>query len=257
MNVDQKSYNDYFLAYYGTRLQEQRIDSMSITGINFDHPLFQDVFESRVENFQYPVARLHYTVESQAPIALSFADNSGFLLGSAGWHLFTAPLSEATCNFVRSPLVVPTFYEMGKQSLALPNLYYELGDRSDIDLPIPIAQDQIIKVARKDYEFIPLQQSFAKKTRLSFIDNPVADGIYTILVQEDSLKNISFNYPRTESKLSYTDLTESDQLRVASEVNTVFEQLAEENRIRELWKWFVILALIFVLAEIGIQKFIS
>ena len=256
-DIDLNGYNSFLASYYGSRLQEQSGDSLSITNINFDHPLYRIVFEKRVENFQYPVASLHYPLESQAPVALSYADNSGFLVGTQGWYLFTAPLSEASCNFIRSPLVVPTFYEMGKQSLALPDLYYSLGERSEIDIPIPIAQDQIIEVAREDYEFIPLQQSFAKKTRLSFIDNPVADGIYTILVQEDSLKNISFNYPRTESKLSYSELSENDQLRVASEVDSVFEQLEAENRIRELWKWFVILALIFVLAEIGIQKFIS
>ena len=256
-DIDLDGYNAFLAAYFGTRLQEQRTDSLSITGINFDHPLYQSVFEKRVENFQYPVARLYYAVESRAPVSLGYADNSGFLVGTGGWYLFTAPLSEETCNFIRSPLVVPTFYEMGKQSLALPDLYYSLGERSEIDIPIPIAQDQIIEVAREDYEFIPLQQSFAKKTRLSFIDNPVDDGIYTILVQEDSLKNISFNYPRTESTLSYIELTEGDQLGIASEVDTVFQQLEAENRIRELWKWFVILALIFVLAEIGIQKFIS
>ena len=256
-DIDGDSYNAFLASYYGTRLQEQRGDSIRITEINFDHPLYQSVFEKRVENFQYPVTRIQYPAESQASVVLGYADNSGFLIGTTGWYLFTAPLSESICNFIRSPLVVPTFYEMGKQSLALPDLYYALGERSEIDLPIPIGQDQIIKVAREDYEFIPLQQSFAKKTRLSFIDNPVADGIYTILVQEDSLKNISFNYPRTESKLTYTDLTAGDQLDVASEVETVFQQLEEENRIRELWKWFVILALIFVLAEIGIQKFIT
>jgi len=257
LDIDRESYNTFLAGYYNSRLQEHRNDSLSITGINFDHPLYRSVFEKRVENFQYPETRLHYPVGGQAPVALAYSDNSGFLVGTRGLYLFTAPLSVESCNFIRSPLVVPTFYEMGKQSLALPDLYYDLGERSEIDIPIPIAQDQIIEVAREDYEFIPLQQSFAKKTRLSFIDNPVADGIYTILVQEDSLKNISFNYPRTESKLSYIDLTEADQFSIASEVDAVFEQIADENRIRELWKWFVILALIFVLAEIGIQKFIA
>ena len=255
-SIDAEAYNSFLFDEFNTRLSGQLMDSVTITAINFDHPLYRNVFEKRVENFQYPITRLQYTLDRPVSAALSYSNNSGFLIGSPGAYFFTAPLSLETCNFSRSPLVVPTFYEMGKQSLALPDLYYDLGARSVIDIAIPVDQDQIIKVARADYEFIPLQQSFAKKTRLSFLDNPVSDGIYTILVQEDSLKNISFNYPRTESEMVYNPPVESNTLTLLSNVDALFLQLADENRVNELWKWFVILALIFVLAEIGIQKFI-
>ena len=255
--IEIEGYNTFLAGEFNLRFTDQLTDSVTITGINFDHPLYRNVFEKRVENFQYPTTRVQYTMDRPVSRILSYSNNSGFLVGSPGAYLFTSPLSSETCNFSRSPLVVPTFYEMAKQSLALPDLYYPLGKRSVIDIAIPVDQDQIVKVARADYEFIPLQQSFAKKTRLSFLDNPVSDGIYTILVQEDSLKNISFNYPRTESKMVYKPPVESSSLTLLSSVDDLFLQLAEENRVKELWKWFVILALIFVLAEIGIQKFIK
>lgn len=256
-SIDTGAYNTFLASEFSTRISEQLTDSITITEINFDHPLYRTVFEKRVENFQYPNTQIQYTLDRPVSVALSYSNNSGFLIGSPGAYFFTAPLSLETCNFSRSPLVVPTFYEMGKQSLALPNLYYPLGERSVIDIAVAVEQDQIVKVARADYEFIPLQQSFAKKTRLSFLDNPVSDGIYTILVEEDSLKNISFNYPRTESKMVYSPPAESSSVTLLSSVDDLFLQLAEENRVKELWKWFVILALIFVLAEIGIQKFIK
>ena len=145
---------------------------------------------------------------------------------------------------------------MGKQRWALPALDYALGDRSEVDINIPMAQDQIIKVAREGYEFIPLQQSFAKKTRLTFIDNPVLHGTYSVLVKADTLKQISFNYPREESKLTYSDPSNISEIVMKEDIEELFTDLAEENRVESLWKWFIILALIFILAEVGIQKFI-
>jgi hypothetical protein len=187
---------------------------------------------------------------------LGYSDASPFLSGRPGFYVFSSPLSGSESNFINSPLVVPTFYEMGKQSLALPDLYYSLGDRSEVDVSVPMAQDQIIKVAREGYEFIPLQQSFANKTRLTFIDNPVEHGTYSVLVKGDTLKQISFNYPREESNLTYSDPSKMANISMKENIEELFSDLAEENRVESLWKWFVILALIFILAEVGIQKFI-
>ncbi|MBT8236194.1 MAG: BatA domain-containing protein, partial [Bacteroidia bacterium] len=255
-NSSLSEYNNFLAGYGQSRLSTPRTDSLRITSISFQHPLYKQVFEEQVDNFQYPVSSFFYPIENNAGTVLAYSDNSPFLSGRPGFYIFSSPLSTSDCNFINSPLVVPTFYEMGKQSLALPDLYYSLGDRSEVDINIPMAQDQIIKVAREGYEFIPLQQSFAKKTRLTFIDNPVLHGTYSVLVKGDTLKQISFNYPREESKLTYSDPSNISELSMKENIEELFTDLAEENRVESLWKWFIILALIFILSEVGIQKFI-
>lgn len=249
-------YNNFLSGYGQSRLNAARTDSLRITSISFQHPLYKQVFEQQVDNFQYPVSSYNYPIDGSMGTVLGYSDNSPFLMGRPGFYIFSSPLSGSESNFINSPLVVPTFYEMGKQSLALPDLYYSLGDRSEIDVSVPMAQDQIIKVAREGYEFIPLQQSFANKTRLTFIDNPVEHGTYSVLVKGDTLKQISFNYPREEGKLTYSDPAKMANVSMKESIEELFNDLAEENRVKSLWKWFVILALIFILAEVGIQKFI-
>lgn len=255
-NATLSEYNNFLAGYGGARFNPSRTDSLRITSISFQHPLYKQVFEQKVDNFQYPVSSYYYPIDSNMGTVLAYSDNSPFLTGRPGFYVFSSPLSTADCNFINSPLVVPTFYEMGKQSLALPDLYYSLGDRSEVDVNIPMAQDQIIKVAREGYEFIPLQQSFAKKTRLTFIDNPVLHGTYAVLVKGDTLKQISFNYPREESNLIYSNPSNIAELGIKDNIEDLFTDLAEESRVETLWKWFIILALIFILAEVGIQKFI-
>jgi len=249
-------YNNFLSGFGQSRLSTARTDSLRITSISFQHPLYKQVFEQQVENFQYPVSSYYYPIDSSMGTVLGYSDASPFLSGRPGFYVFSSPLSGSESNFINSPLVVPTFYEMGKQSLALPDLYYSLGDRSEVDVSVPMAQDQIIKVAREGYEFIPLQQSFANKTRLTFIDNPVEHGTYSVLVKGDTLKQISFNYPREESNLTYSDPSKMANISMKENIEELFSDLAEENRVESLWKWFVILALIFILAEVGIQKFI-
>ncbi|NND15897.1 MAG: hypothetical protein HKN89_06190 [Eudoraea sp.] len=255
-NSNLSEYNNFLTGFGQLRLGAPRTDSLRVTSISFQHPLYKQVFEQEVANFQYPSTTYYYPIESFMGTVLGYSDNSAFLSGRSGLYVFSSPLATVDCNFINSPLVVPSFYEMGKQSLALPDLYYSLGDRSDVDVSIPMAQDQIIKVAREGYEFIPLQQSFAKKTRLTFIDNPVLHGIYSVLVKDDTLKKISFNYPRAESNLTYSDPSNLSGLNMKENIEELFTDLAEENRVESLWKWFVILALVFLLAEVGIQKFI-
>jgi hypothetical protein len=111
-----------------------------------------------------------------------------------------------------------------------------------------------LKVTQNDYEFIPEQQSFANKTILSFDYNPTKDGIYVISEKSRSIQNISFNYPRAESEFKYLELDILNGNAVLNNLTEVFETMEKDDSVTELWKWFTIFALLFMLAEVLIQK---
>lgn len=171
--------------------------------------------------------------------------------------MFTAPIDLENSNFSNSPLIVPTFYNMGAFSLKLPALYHSLITSTEVDIPVTLPSDQIIKVAKTQYEFIPLQQSFSNKTTLDFDQHPSEDGIYDIVLNDSLINRISFNYPRDESDLSYADISNASVGSINSDISAQLDNMEKSNRIKELWQWFVILALLFVLAEVLVQKFIK
>ena len=108
-----------------------------------------------------------------------------------------------------------------------------------------------------NYEFIPLQQSYSNKTTLDFEEHPSEDGIFDIVLNDSLISRISFNYPREESALSYSDIGSTTVRSKSNDISVLFNNLEKSNSIKELWVWFVILALLFVLAEVLVQKFIK
>jgi hypothetical protein len=245
------------LSNYAKTLFTQRINiEKNIMHISFSDPLYKNVFEKKVMNFQYPKVSQYYRVKTNAPSILSFQDKDPFLLGQSNVFVFTASIEDGNSNFKNSPLIVPTFHNMGANSLRLPDLYTLLGSLTSIDVSLKLKKDHILKVTKGDYEFIPQQKSFANKVSLSFNENPNTAGIYTIWDAENSLKNISFNYARTESDLSYINIANLHATTKNESIASLFQQMQKESTVNELWKWFVIFALLFMMVEVLIQKYL-
>jgi len=257
INTDLSSYNSLLSSLSSTRFIEKVSSEAQLTTISFDHPLYQNVFEQQVTNFQYPTTSVYFNVRTNLATALSMDGGNPFLIGDNRLYVFTAPLELANSNFVNSPLIVPTFYNMAQSSLRLPKLFNTLGSASTVDVVVELDNDDILKVTKEGYEFIPLQQSFPARVQLTFDQNPTEDGVYSIVRDNEILQNISFNYPRTESQLKYLDLGTLQNISTLDSIPELFEQLKAENNIYAYWKWFVILALLLALIEVLIQKFVT
>ncbi|WP_136465293.1 BatA domain-containing protein [Flagellimonas onchidii] len=257
LESDLTSYNQFLSNFYGTQLLEASNVAKRITNISFGHPLYKNVFEQQVDNFQYPTVNHFFRIRSNLPKVLSLEGNDAFLVGNNGFYLFATSLKKENTNFKNSPLIVPTFYNMAEFSLKMNDLYYTLGNSVSVDVPVNLGSDKILNVSKLGETFIPLQQSFPNKIRLTFDDIPTSDGIFSVLKDGQSVRNISFNYPRTESKLNYMDLNGFTNVEILDSVPSLFNQLKTEDAITAYWKWFVILALFLALVEVIIQKFVK
>ncbi|NVN18122.1 hypothetical protein GUA46_07200 [Muricauda sp. HICW] len=257
INADILSYNSLLSSLSSTQFLEKVVTDVQLTTITFDHPLYRDVFEKEVTNFQYPSVKEYFKIQTSLPTALSMGGGDSFLVGENGLYVFTVPLELENSNFINSPLIVPTFYNMAQSSLQSPQTYQTLGELNTLDIAAEIGNDDILKVAKDGYEFIPLQQTFPNRVRLSFDQNPTEDGIYSVLQNQQVLQNISFNYPRAESNLKYLDIGSLDNVNSVDSIPELFEYLEAENNITAYWKWFVILALLLALIEVLIQKFVT
>jgi len=252
---DLTSYNQFLSGYFASQLVERNSTGKKITTISFQHPLYANVFEKEVSNFQYPTINHFFRIKSKAPRILSLEGNDPFLLGIDGFYFFTGSLEAENSNFKNSPLIVPTFYNMAAYSLKASEPYHILGKPITIDIPVTLGNDKVLNLSKTGNGFIPLQQSFPNKVRLTFDENPSTDGIYSIKNATQTLGNISFNYPRNESKLNYLDIENFTGAKTLDSIPMLFKHLEEEQSIAAYWKWFVILALFLTLVEVIIQKF--
>lgn len=255
--IDIDAYNGLLSNSSSTRFTEHVVMERNITDISFAHPIYQNVFEKNVTNFQYPKVSAYYRVKTTAASLLSLQDKDAFLFGTDRFFVFTASLSLENSNFKRSPLIVPTFYNIGANSLKIPQLYYVLANEATVEIPLKLGKDTILKVKKGDYEFIPQQESFANKVSLSFVQNPSEQGIYSIRNAETPIRNVSFNHDRKESQLVYSDLNTLKAAYKNESIATFFDRMQKDGSIDVLWKWFVILALLFMGIEVLIQKYLK
>ena len=241
----------------GLQIGELGSDGRLVTSINYDHPLYRNVFDNRIQNFQYPSVSNRFVVNNGESI-LNFEDGSAFITGKEKVYIITGGLNISNSNFQNSPLIVPTLYNMAKQSLSLPTLYFTNGVSNTYDIPAVVQEDGILSLANietPDKTQIPLQRTFGNKVSITTQEQPENAGIYNVLHKDSILQQISYNYGRDESVLRYQNIQATEGVSYNTSVVTLFDTLKEANSIQSLWKWFVIFALVFLLLEMLILKF--
>ncbi|TGV01659.1 BatA domain-containing protein [Flavivirga rizhaonensis] len=254
-NINKQSYNQ-LLINHGSSFSNLLSSEKRITTINYAHPLYNNgVFEKRVSNFQYPKVKSFYSISSNNASVLQFEDGKSFLYQNNNAFVFTASLNNENSNFINSPLIVPTLYNIGKQSLKTPKLYYTIGQENTFDVDTQLQQDDILSLVNNDISIIPRQQYFNNKVVINTSKNPSIANIYTIKNKNESIKNISYNYNRDESNLTYRDLSSSKNITVSDSITDIFNILKSETKVNALWKWFVIFALALLIIEMGILKY--
>lgn len=255
--VDISSYNAFLSKHRLGNLNSLQNREKKITRISFSNPLFENVFEKEVTNFQYPSVSSSFELSSTATPLLFYEDNNPFLIGRDDIYLFSTSLSSDNSNFVNSPLVVPTIYNMGLRSLPLPEIYYEVGTQNQIAIPVKLGSNEILKMSDEQEEFIPLQQVKSSHVLITTDEIPSKAGTYHVLHKENSLKTLSYNIDRQEGILNYADLSDWQGVRVHKDIPTLFSNVYESDSAAGLWKWFVIFALVFLILEMLVLKYMK
>ena len=233
----------------------------NVTAISFAHPLYQGVFEKKIDNFQYPNTKSNFILKSTSPSILTYEDQNPFLtsisndLGTV--YVFAAAVNKENSNFQNSPLIVPTFYNMAQSNFKTGVIALPVGKNSVFVVEAELNKDDILTIRNEESSFIPSQQLLNNKVKITFGEMPTVAGNYTILKKEEPLQTISFNYDRTESNVNEESSALLEDFEQLDSVETVFEKLQTERTDQQIWKWFVWFTLLFLILELLIQKFVK
>ncbi|WP_366182450.1 BatA and WFA domain-containing protein [Flavobacterium ovatum] len=253
--------NEFLNAIGNIQVKPLAMTEKQITKINFAHPLFGSVFESKVSNFQYPKTKSNFDIIGTNSVALYYEDSSSFLTSIvnsvSSISIFSASLNTTNTNFQQSPLIVPTFYKMATLHNNNGINARIIGHSSPYLVSATLSKDAVLSVKNKNEEFIPVQQAINDKVKLSFNDYPKKAGNYEIYNQKNPVENISFNYNRTESQQSTANEVTLSDYKTIESISTVINQLQTDRTDSQIWKWFVIFALLFLLAEMAIIRFLK
>jgi hypothetical protein len=264
IDSDISTYNLFLKTLNGGFMGKLIPTELNITTIHFEHPIFKDVFEKKIQNFEYPNIHQYFDLKlnNVTPI-LSLENELPFFskIGNSNStiYVFNSPLDLKFSNFYNSPIVVPLLYNIGINSYKFPKLYYTIGNDNIIAVDVSLKKDQILKLQNEIEEIIPLQQVYKNTVELSTSDIPATSGFYNIMSNNELLKTIAFNYDSNESLLKYSNLTElfkeSKNITISNSLEETFTELNKQQEMNSLFRWFLTVAILFLLLEIIILKF--
>ncbi|MDR6301041.1 BatA domain-containing protein [Mesonia maritima] len=255
--INNSNYNNLLKLLNAGQFSAGLQENLKITKINFSHPLYSNVFNAEVDNFEYPSVEKNYNFQHTGNNILSYNNGSAFLAEKNNTYIFSAAINKENSNFKNSPLIAPTFYNMAKQSLQLPKLYFSMEKTNTFDVPVNLANDRVLKIENAEESFIPRQQKFTNKVQITTNELPEKAGQFSVINENDTLQKLSFNFNRNESDLNFSQLDSFKNITVSNDIASYFSEQRSKNEIDQLWKWFVIFALLFLAIEMLLLKFLK
>ncbi len=228
-----------------------------LTKINFSHPIFSQVFEKKIANFQFPTFKKHYELQNYQSVILSLENGNPLLVKKGNYYIFSAALNTDNSNIKQAPLVVPTLYNIAKSSLKSNTKYYTIGKQNHIDIAVKLNKDAVLHLTKSNFDFIPLQQIKANKVSIETEENPTQAGIYTVTNAPGNDVLLAYNYDRNESILEYYNLEKLKNKYISNSTSVAksIEKINSMHKVSSVWKWFVIFAVAFLLIELLILKY--
>ena len=260
-NIEISSYNSFLKILNKGSIKKNHSDTLKITDINFEHPIFNNVFSKKVTNFQYPFVTQFYNHNFSGSNILSFQNKSSFLKeinnSYSKIYFFSSPLDKKSTNFFNSPLIVPILFNIAKQSIEIDKPYYILQEQNRLEINKKINKNQLIKFSNSKNSFIPQQKTSSNKISLYTYKEPKERGFYTISLENDTLKTIAFNISPKESLLSFQNLNniQNKNIFAYNSIKELFTEIDKKNKVQWLWRLFLAIAIVSLLLEILILKF--
>ncbi len=271
-NADIKSLNEFLTSVNANNFVEFRQTNNEANNLNINEFVFKNVYDKINKNITPVKVKGSYkSTNFQTKNAYhiikfkngeSFIDRYKFGLGNI--FISTSPFSEQINNLCKNPeIFVPLIFNMSLVSDSEEKNSFIIGKDNSINIQgVNTGEKNLFTIKGQNLEFIPKQINIGQKVNLDVADQIKVPGIYEILQKGKLIKKVAFNYDRRESELTYLDENGlktklSKKVKIYglknNKINFTKEIESLQNGI-QLWKLFLILALIFLAIEILLLK---
>jgi len=237
--------------------------------VDYEHPLFSRLFEEKkkksIESPEIYSAFFQRT-EGKGKSLITLANNISFLSEFTidKGKIFvasTAPTLTQT-NFPLKGIFAPLLYEsiLYLSSIQKDNVEYLAGDRLTVNLSGKASSQIAVVKPGNEKEFFSVDD---KVNELQYV-NTAQSGVYYFSSLDKIIQSVSVNANPLESKTDYASQAEITEyftkIKSAAKLIFVNKDESPENIIKqarfgtELWKYFLIFALLLALIEMMISK---
>ncbi len=279
--IQMEEYNA-FLRTFSVSLMPLDTAMVSVSKIDYKHPLYKDVFDvSKMKNavINLPQVNKHYPLsthnQGNQEILINLSNNDDFLVqfsyGKGNLFFCASPLTDGYSNFQRHAIFVPTLYRIALSGNTGDPIFYTIGHSRAIVLNSSrLPEDPVFHIQSLDgkSDFIAQTSSSGFGFMINADKQIKEAGNYFIKGNAgDTLKGVSFNYNRTESRSDFytsnelesgaTELHLNNLKIIDKGVKNMAAALLQISKGTQLWKWCVIFALLCLTAEIAIIRWMK
>jgi hypothetical protein len=276
-NAAISGWNDLLERLEMPTISGQQQAGLTIKKINTSDSYFDGVFEKRVDNINLPNVKKAYRLNASKNDAaiglLTYQNGSDFFIRSTGKRTVffsSTSLNEEFSNFTSNQLfstLVLRSAELCKKQLPYSlsvgeSSYFPITKTGTSDAPIVLKNDKTsyfpVVFTKEENAYISIQGQEAIRS--------LKAGNYSIVSEDKAIGSLSVNYQRKESKTAcYTTEEISDFLadasipfdQVSDGMNWTGASFLKLEQDKPFWKWFLIFALLFLIAEMLVVAFFN
>ncbi len=237
-----------------------------IEKLNKNSTLYQGVFQNNAnDKLDLPSVIKHFVFAQRAQFAsqdILWLENNESVLKyypykSGHIYQFAFQLTSDYSDIAKHAIIVPTFLRMASVHYADAGMSNFIGQTNTIPVKLNNVADNAKKeLIKGNIKIIPEIKSQLSNSYIYLADQIREDGIYTLKINDQEISKIAFNYNREESKMSFLELNDLEDL--ANEKLSIWESnsssltklIKDESLGKRFWKICVILALVFIGLEI-------
>jgi hypothetical protein len=236
---------------------------------DFNDPFFENVFEERSVSMAMPKAKKILDWGADRSAILAYKNDQPFLSRfDRGGKLFlvASPMEQAYTDFYNHALFVPVMYRIAASgSKSEGRLYFSLQENFIRIRTDSLPGDEALRLHGAQ-EIVPAQRRVNREVYLDIPKFSINQGFYNVVAKNDTLNLVAFNLDKAESILDqFTGNEIKNQMGNGSNI-TIFESgsadaFSQEIKARylgkPLWKYALMLALFFLLAEVLLVRFLK
>lgn len=197
---------------------------------------------------------------------LAFKDGKGFLARVKNTYLLASPLDAAFTDMQTHGVFLPVMYRMAASSHRISQKsYYTLSENTIVLQADSLDGEVPVRLTGKQ-EIIPSQRRSIDRVVMELPKFSIDPGFYYATMRQDTVGLIAFDLDKRESLLDQYSGEEVKQQLGGGKNISLFDSAATDsfsNEIKErylgtpLWKWALGLALLFLLAEVLLIRFLK
>ncbi len=272
VNMDATALNNCLTAMHANTLIAMSEANQAVTFINTAENTFKNVFSKLNENMDLPYVKRLFVFSKSTNVneeVLLACKNklslvSKYNVEKGKLFVLAVPLSTDASDLPVKAVFVPLMLNIALSGIHNSAASFIIGQNAPITVPNDTkSTETAYKLKGKSEEFIPEQRAIGATLLLKVNDHLHTAGFYELktgAVENNPL--IAFNYNRLESNQHFDDpatlkeklaarnflLTNGTQTNLTGLVNEINQGIT-------LWRWFIILALLALLAEVLVLHF--